>query len=55
MLENREMPIHHTRPAPAATSPARPESAKTASSPKDAPCPTQGRSERKSETIFWGN
>ena len=28
-----------TRPALAATSPARPESAKTASSPRDAPCP----------------
>jgi len=28
-----------TRPTLAATSPARPESAKTASSPKDAPCP----------------
>ena len=26
-------------------SPTRPESAKTASSPKDAPCPRQGRSE----------
>ena len=34
-----------TRPTPAATSPARPESAKTASSPKDAPCPKQGRSQ----------
>ena len=32
-----------TRPTPAATSPARPESAKTASSPKDAPCPRQDR------------
>ena len=33
-----------TRPTLAATSPARPESAKTASSPMDAPCPKQGRS-----------
>jgi hypothetical protein len=33
-----------TRPTLAATSPARPESAKTASSPKDAPCTRQGRS-----------
>jgi len=33
-----------TRPTPAATSPARPESAETASSPKYAPCPKQGRS-----------
>ena len=33
-----------TRPTPAVTSPARPESAKTASSPRDAPCPMQGRS-----------
>jgi hypothetical protein len=31
-----------TRPTLAATSPARPESAKTASSPRDAPCPKQG-------------
>ena len=35
-----------THPTPAATSPAHPESAKTASSPKDAPFPKQGRSER---------
>ena len=34
-----------TLPSPADISPARPESAKTASSPKDAPCPKQGRSE----------
>ena len=34
-----------TRPTLAATTPTRPESAKTASSPKDAPCPRQGRSE----------
>jgi hypothetical protein len=34
-----------TRPTLADTSPARPESAKTASSPKDAPSPKQGRSE----------
>ena len=33
-----------TRPTPAATSPARPESAKTASSPRDAPFRGQGRS-----------
>ena len=32
-----------TRPTLAATSPARPESAKTASSPRDAPYPMQGR------------
>ena len=35
-----------TRPTLAATSPSRPESAKTASSPMGAPCPKQGRSER---------
>ena len=35
-----------TRPTLADISPARPESAKTASSPRDAPCPKQGRSER---------
>ena len=35
-----------TRPTPANISPARPESAKTASSPWDAPCPKQGRSQR---------
>jgi len=34
-----------TRPTPADISPSRPESAKTASSPWDAPCPKQGRSE----------
>jgi len=34
-----------TRPTLAATSHARPESAKTASSPRDAPCPRQGRRE----------
>src|SRR6266850_1144929 len=33
-----------THPTLAATSPARPESAKTASSPRDAPCPKQGHS-----------
>jgi len=33
-----------TRPALEAISPARPESAKAASSPRDAPCPKQGRS-----------
>ena len=32
-----------TRPTLAATSPARPESAETASLPRDAPCPKQGR------------
>ena len=32
-----------TPPTRAATSPARPESAKTASSPRDTPCPKQGR------------
>ena len=32
-----------TRPTLAATSPAHPESAKTASLPRDAPCPKQGR------------
>jgi hypothetical protein len=35
-----------TRPTQATTSPARPEAAKTASSPKDAPFHGQGRSER---------
>ena len=35
-----------TRPTLAVISPARPESAKTDSSPWDAPCPKQGRSER---------
>jgi hypothetical protein len=34
-----------TRTTLAVISPARPESAKTASSPRDAPCPKQGRSE----------
>ena len=34
-----------TRPTLAATSPARPESAKTASSTRDVPCPRQGRSD----------
>jgi len=33
---------HLTRPTPADTSPARPETAKTASSPKEAPSPKQG-------------
>ena len=36
---------HLTRPTLAVTSPARPESAKTASSPRDAPFPKQGRIE----------
>ena len=40
-----------THPTLAATSPARPESAKTASSPRDAPCPKQGRSERRGEEV----
>ena len=35
-----------TRPTPAASSPSHPESAKTASSPRDAPCSRQGHSER---------
>ena len=39
-----------TRPTLATTSPARPESAKTASLPRDAPCPKQGRSEGGSDT-----
>ena len=34
-----------TRPTLAITSPTRPESAKTASSPRDAPCPKRGRKE----------
>src|SRR4029077_1812155 len=38
-----------TRPTLAATSPARPESAKTDSSPRDAPYPKQGRSKRTGE------
>ena len=33
-----------TRPTLAVTSPARPESAKTVSLPRDTPCPRQGRS-----------
>ncbi|TKS58004.1 MAG: hypothetical protein EWM73_03651 [Nitrospira sp.] len=40
-----------TRPTLATTSPARPESAKTASPPKDAPCPKQGRSKRRGEEV----
>jgi len=43
-----------TRPTLAATSPARPESAKTASSPKDAPFPKQGRSTRRGEAYPLG-
>ncbi len=35
-----------TRPTLATISPSRPESTKTASPPRDAPCPKQGRSER---------
>jgi hypothetical protein len=44
-----------TRPTLAATPPARPESAKTASLPWDAPCPKQGRSERrgKRRTLWY--
>jgi hypothetical protein len=40
-----------TRPTLAGISPTRPESAKTASSPRDAPSPKQGRSERRSEEV----
>ena len=40
-----------TRPTLAAISPARPESAKTASSPRDSPCTRQGRYERLSTTF----
>src|SRR5256885_9780398 len=44
-------PIHLIRPAQAVISPPHPESAKTDSSPKDAPCPKQNRrSERTPET-----
>ena len=42
MLKNARL---LTRPTLAVISPSRPESAKTASSPRDAPCPKQGRSE----------
>src|SRR5437773_4863174 len=38
-LQAAEKDQHSTRPTPAAISPARPESAKTASSPRDAPFP----------------
>ena len=43
-LQDAQKASFLTRPTPAVTSPARPESAKTASSPRDAPCPMQGRS-----------
>ena len=43
-----------TLPTLAAISPARPESAKTDSSPRDAPFPKQGRSERRPETYPLG-
>ncbi len=39
-----------TRPTLAVISPARPESAKTDSSPWDAPYPMQGRSEQRGES-----
>ena len=45
-MPNRARPLG---PARSATIPARPESAKTTSSPRDAPCPRQGRSERRGE------
>jgi len=41
-----------TLPTLAATSPARPESAKTASSPSDAPCLKQGRSGKPSDSLY---
>jgi hypothetical protein len=44
---------HLTRPTLVTTSPSRPESAKTASSPRDALCPKQGRSKRR-EMILPG-
>ena len=40
-----------TRPTLATISPFRPESAKTASSPWDAPYPKQGRSKRRGEEV----
>ena len=40
-----------TRPTLAVISPSHPESAKTDSSPRDAPCPKQGRSERGAEEV----
>ncbi len=43
-----------THPTLAATSPALPESAKAASSPKDAACPKQGRSELSLYTGWLG-
>jgi hypothetical protein len=43
-----------TRPTLAVTSPARPESAKTDSSPWDAPCPKQGRSEGRRDGVPSG-
>jgi hypothetical protein len=44
---------HLTRPTLAATSPAIPESAKTASLPEDAPFPKQGRTELSSIRDGW--
>jgi len=47
-----------TRPTPAATLPARPESAKTAPSPRDAPFRWQGRSEGRGEayvSVRWAS
>ena len=41
----------HTRPTLATISPFRPESAKTASSPWDAPYPKQGHSKRRGEEV----
>ncbi len=43
-----------TRPALAAISPFRPESAKTDSLPWDAPCPEQGRSEKGRKAYLQG-
>ncbi len=40
-----------THPTLAVISPTRPESAKTVSSPRDAPCPKQGRNERRGEEV----
>ena len=40
-----------TSPTLAVISPSRPKSAKTASLPRDAPCPKQGRSERRAEEV----
>ncbi len=48
MLKKARRP---TRPAPAASSPSRPEPAKTGLLPKDAPFRRQGRSERLPMTL----